>query len=241
MSGIEGVGTNWRLLLTRAGSATMAVAVGGGAAFCLALALRVLAPGPGEEHASAPISVRIMNRPPRIDPAPLEPEPRSDQAPEDRSQAAPKEPAPARSQAPLPVLPALALPNPGLAGASLPLPEWPMGALSASSGGDAEQGAVEPRAVPEEPFRWIFGPPHLTAREKERYYPRHALRRGLKGEVELLVRLGPEGRVSEVSVLRSEPVGVFDAAARNLARTWRGSRADLRRATILFEPENEGW
>ena len=45
------------------------------------------------------------------------------------------------------------------------------------------------------------------------FYPAEALARGLEGEVRLLVRLSPDGRVDEVSVAASSGHAILDNAA----------------------------
>ncbi|HMB43286.1 MAG TPA: energy transducer TonB, partial [Luteimonas sp.] len=51
-------------------------------------------------------------------------------------------------------------------------------------------------------------------------YPPEALRKGLDGNVVLLVDVGADGKPSDVQVQHSQPVGVFDAAAVEAARRW---------------------
>lgn len=72
-------------------------------------------------------------------------------------------------------------------------------------------------------------------------YPREALEQRVEGYVELELTVTPEGRVGEVSVLASEPPGVFEAAALDAVSRWRYP-ADAEREpftlteTIRFRP-----
>jgi protein TonB len=52
-------------------------------------------------------------------------------------------------------------------------------------------------------------------------YPREALDKGTEGWVDLEFTVGTDGTVGNVTVLRSEPVGVFDAAASASIARWR--------------------
>jgi protein TonB len=52
-------------------------------------------------------------------------------------------------------------------------------------------------------------------------YPLHAKRRGLEGWVDLEFSISKTGRVVEPVVLRADPLGVFDQAARAAVIKWR--------------------
>ncbi len=52
-------------------------------------------------------------------------------------------------------------------------------------------------------------------------YPLHAKRRGLEGWVDLEFSISKSGRVVEPVVLRADPLGVFDQAARAAVIKWR--------------------
>ena len=52
-------------------------------------------------------------------------------------------------------------------------------------------------------------------------YPRAAREQGLEGEVLVRMRVDASGRVREVVIVRSEPPGIFDAAARAAAMNYR--------------------
>jgi TonB family protein len=67
-------------------------------------------------------------------------------------------------------------------------------------------------------------PPRLLVRTPPRY-PSALEARGVEGEVELRLLVTENGQVSRVDIIRSRPKGVFDAAARAAARSWRFSAA----------------
>ncbi len=52
-------------------------------------------------------------------------------------------------------------------------------------------------------------------------YPAEAAAQNVSGRVMLLMDVAPDGSVSNIEVERSEPAGVFDAAAVSAARKWR--------------------
>ena len=52
-------------------------------------------------------------------------------------------------------------------------------------------------------------------------YPRRALRRNIEGEVVVAFTITPVGTVENVSVVRSEPPGVFDRAAKRAILKWK--------------------
>ena len=65
-------------------------------------------------------------------------------------------------------------------------------------------------------------------------YPRQALQRRLEGTVEVSFKVQPDGSVTDVAVVRSEPRGVFDREAISAMERWRfqppGRVVDGRRA-----------
>lgn len=76
---------------------------------------------------------------------------------------------------------------------------------------------------------------------EEPAYPRHALRRGIEGQVELAFTIGVDGRVSDVAVIEARPAGIFDRAATDAIRGWRytpftqNGEPMARRATQVLE------
>jgi protein TonB len=56
-------------------------------------------------------------------------------------------------------------------------------------------------------------------------FPESALRRRLEGEVEVAVRIRPDGSVANVEVVRADPPGVFDREAVLAVRRWRYAEA----------------
>ena len=81
------------------------------------------------------------------------------------------------------------------------------------------------------------GPPVPISRPQPPY-PRDALRSRVEGQVEIEYTVGADGRVTNVTVLRSSPRGVFDRTVINTVREWRyeapGQEQVLRR-TIDFK------
>ena len=51
-------------------------------------------------------------------------------------------------------------------------------------------------------------------------YPPQALQQGVDGNVVLLIDVGADGKPTDVQVARSQPAGVFDAAAVEAAKRW---------------------
>jgi protein TonB len=62
--------------------------------------------------------------------------------------------------------------------------------------------------------------PHLIQRVNPEY-PREAERRGTEGSVEVSFTVSPEGKVSDVIIVNSEPSDIFDRAAVDAVRRWR--------------------
>ena len=87
-------------------------------------------------------------------------------------------------------------------------------------------------AVPAPPEHGLGGtgtpdfdtPPQVLTR-LDPFYPAAARRSGTEGQVTLRVLVDDRGYVTETSVVRSEPAGVFDAAAVKAVRGWRFSPA----------------
>ncbi len=52
-------------------------------------------------------------------------------------------------------------------------------------------------------------------------YPAHARRRRIEGEVTVLFTVNIEGRAQEIEVLKGDPAGVFETAARRAVERWR--------------------
>lgn len=52
-------------------------------------------------------------------------------------------------------------------------------------------------------------------------YPRQAARDGLSGSVQFLITINPDGTVKSARVLKSQPRGVFDAAAMQAIMKWK--------------------
>src|SRR4051794_24179943 len=52
-------------------------------------------------------------------------------------------------------------------------------------------------------------------------YPLDARRKSICGQVEAAVRIGLDGSVMEVKILKAEPPGIFDKAVLDAVRKWR--------------------
>lgn len=112
---------------------------------------------------------------------------------------------------------ALALPALGRLDADLALPLVvpafaPIGAPGDGAPGPAMAGALPPIDTPAE---------RLGGFDLERFYPRAARLRGLTGSTRVRLGIGADGAVTAVTVLASQPEGVFEAAAERLARSLR--------------------
>ncbi len=153
-----------------------------------------------------PLAVRTLQRQPAEPPAP--------------PPSLPREAALAASEAVAPALPSLDLPLAGpVSDLALPaatlsvlafdLP-WVIPAVAAPAlpGGAGGAGlAVDTPAEREGAF------------DLERFYPRPAKLRGVTGSSRVRIAIAADGRVSAVTVLASEPAGVFDSAAERVARS----------------------
>lgn len=76
-------------------------------------------------------------------------------------------------------------------------------------------------------------------------YPEEAMKQGIRGEIMMIVEIAPDGSVVDATVEKSQPAGVFDAAALKAVRKWKfnvmdkpdGKQATRRvRVPIYFEP-----
>jgi protein TonB len=52
-------------------------------------------------------------------------------------------------------------------------------------------------------------------------YPPDAERRGIEGAVDVSFTVDPEGKVTDIIVIHSEPSDIFDRAAATAVRRWR--------------------
>ncbi|WP_461061037.1 energy transducer TonB [Silanimonas algicola] len=80
--------------------------------------------------------------------------------------------------------------------------------------------AGSPAPAPAPPRATAPAPRPLVNRVSPRF-PEAAARRRLEGEVEVAVRIGADGRVEAVDVVRADPPGVFDREAVLAVRRWR--------------------
>ena len=177
----------------------------------------------GEEgkvpHASRAVPIHVVRPPARpAEPAAERPEPR-----------------PARTQAQTPLAP-LELPAAVTLGDEHALGPVAISYLARPWELPAESWSVAPEAP--QPTAADAGladgsvadtPPRLLARpDLSRYYPADARRRHITGRTTVRLAIAADGTVTEVEVLRSQPAGVFDRAAREAA------------ARLRFRPARKG-
>ena len=127
------------------------------------------------------------------------------------------------------------------AAAKLKTPELPalkiasanLGILNVLPGlGGVGLGSVEVPEVSREPDR-----PARVRRAAEPVYPIAAQRQGVEGYVIVRLSIDAQGSVSKVLVVDSEPMGVFEASAREAARRFEftPARVDGRDASTTIE------
>ena len=95
------------------------------------------------------------------------------------------------------------------------------------SGPEAEQGQPAPSSGPQPaaepvgyPLSQVDTQPRLQ-RKVNPSYPYRAKRRGVEGRVVVKFLVDKQGRVSQVSLVRAEPEGVFEESALQAVRKWR--------------------
>ena len=136
-----------------------------------------------------------------------------------------------RSRASKPVAAALQTPRtalPSLKGAPAKL-----GLLNVLPGlGDVGLGEIAVPDAPSEPDR-----PARTRRTTKPLYPVSAQREGVEGYVIVRLSIDATGRVTDVIVVDSEPIGVFERSARDAARSFEfvPARIDGRDAASTIE------
>ena len=163
---------------------------------------------------------------------PVEPEPVELASPEAPAAAAPAPavPAPTLPALPAPALPAVAptldAPTPielAIDGA-MPVPVYtaevvpPGPALPTAL---AARPATRPAATALGKPTDTHGPVLISRPDLSDYYPRRALLRGVTGRTTVRLTIDPAGRVTAVTVLRSQPAGVFEHAAGRVGRVLR--------------------
>jgi protein TonB len=119
-------------------------------------------------------------------------------------------------------LPMAATPEPALPdaarlldGLALPLVVPPFAGRESSSGADLAATSEAPGPTWDEPAQ-LEG-----AFDLDRFYPRSAKRTGTTGTTRISLDISASGEVTGVRVLASEPTGVFEHAAEQMARTLR--------------------
>ncbi len=212
-----------------------------GAALALSLALHGIAlaamssvPTPAPARKPERVELRVVAPPPPPPeahdhpPAVTRPRARAD-APPPRADAPPprSEAPPTRAEAPPPV-PAIAPAEvtPGAAGPSVAVSEG--GSLDAdpASGGVPGGRGAAPGAVGSEPSPAVPRGPSRAATVSEmpdlrRFYPRDAALAGQTGKTIVEVQVAKDGCVLAMKILKSEPPGVFDDAARRVLEETR--------------------
>ena len=101
-----------------------------------------------------------------------------------------------------------------------------LGSLLPNIGG-VGMGSVDLSAVPSEADR-----PARAQRTVEPIYPIAAQRQGIEGYVILRLSIDARGKVKDVFVVDSEPMGVFERSARDAARRFEFTPARLRGALV---------
>ena len=93
--------------------------------------------------------------------------------------------------------------------------------------GEVGLGTVNVSDMPSEPDR-----PARARRTVEPIYPTSAQRNGIEGYVLLRLSIDASGRVKDVLVVDSEPIGVFERSAREAARRFEFVPARVSGATV---------
>ena len=101
-----------------------------------------------------------------------------------------------------------------------------LGSLLPNLGG-LGMGSVDLSEVPSEADR-----PARAQRTVEPIYPISARRKGIEGYVILRINIDASGRVKDVFVVDSEPMGVFERSARDAAKRFEFAPARLRGAFV---------
>jgi protein TonB len=130
-------------------------------------------------------------------------------------------PAPAPRPRPRSAAKSAAPPAPML-GAALSGLSFGLDALSPGAVGAEAAGLIGPVTDAVMSAASVDEPPQPLSQVPPRW-PEAARRRGLSGSVTLSLLIGVDGAIQEVSVLESQPPGVFDAAATEAVRQWRFS------------------
>lgn len=77
----------------------------------------------------------------------------------------------------------------------------------------------DPNSAPQSPCTEVPTPPRAVRRfNLERAYPESAFRRGLTGEVQLVVKVDELGGIADVIVVSAQPLGVFEDSVVQEAR-----------------------
>ena len=165
----------------------------------------------GELEVPEDLHAAHMVRPSVVEPPPP--------PPSSADHASAPNPSPAAAQLPAKLEPPpLALPPMANASAAFPNPLSSGGAdwvFDRGFGGLIDEASRRESALPSQPPQ-IARMPDLS-----RYYPRTAQQNGVTGRSIIQVEVNARGVVGRVEVLRSDPPGVFEAAARRAGRAFR--------------------
>ena len=85
------------------------------------------------------------------------------------------------------------------------------------------------------PFYWVYAPELYDQKAMEKVYPPQALQFGIEGKVVLEIKVASDGHVLGARVIDSTPEGIFDSAAVNMVKKWRGSREGVFIQPIIFK------
>ncbi len=164
------------------------------------------------ETPEQPLPVSVARTEVSFEVAPIEPDPLvpTDETRDDRAEAD-EQPLPPRAEFRAPPLPS-AFQNP-TAMSRLRLVKTVPGRRGEGSSGQATSEEVRDAAEVERP-------PKILEQQLPRY-PSELETEQIEGMVVLRILVDPEGAVSRIEVLASEPPGVFDEAAISAARTWQ--------------------
>jgi periplasmic protein TonB len=189
----------------------------------------VLARISGQDHQAPPPAPEAVRRLNQVPPVQVDrPQERTKQRPADaHAPRSPQIPLPALDLPPLGGDPGLALPALGVE-TTMTAP-WTAPSFQTAS--------LAPPGGPASPNLAFDEAPQLAETfDLERFYPRSARLRHVEGESTVLLHIDEHGTVTSCSVVRSSPIGVFEQAVVQLARSLRynpAKRAGVPTATTL--------
>lgn len=150
----------------------------------------------GEERTAVAMEVAPQPKPPK-----QKPKPKRKPKPDTPRPSAPPPPVPAASS--------------GLTSVSLGMPSAEVDVGAETAGkllGDVKTSVMTEDSVDSRP---------RPTRRKAATYPPRARAKGVTGAVKMSLLISDRGSVERIKVLRAEPPGVFDEAAKNAVREWQ--------------------